>query len=368
MTNVAPPAQKLVAVAPTAVVILSYNGKSWHEKFLPGILAEAPAGYEVIVVDNASTDDTAAYLAAHFPQVRVLSIAINRGFAGGYARALEQIEAEYYVLLSADFEVTPGWFQPMLAAFQKYPQLGAAQPKVRYWREREKFEYAGAAGGYMDNHGFLFCRGRVFEVLENDTGQYNDDVAVFWASGGCLMVRADAYHRAGGLDDTLYAHMEEVDLCWRLRQLGYTIGAIGSSTVFHVGGSVISYGSPQKLFYNFRNALVILLKNESPGRVWWVVPARIGIDIVAGAQYFLKGQFKEVGVVIRSHWSFYARVGSILRRRRAFRETLPKGVKESAVGRYKGSIVWDYFIGKKKTFPQIQLPAVPLSEAMKEGK
>ena len=360
--------QKLVATAPTAVVILSYNGKSWHEKFLPGILAEAPAGYEVIVADNASTDDTAAFLATRFPQVRVVSIAINKGFAGGYARALEQIEAEYYVLLSADFEVTPGWFPPLLAAFEKYPQLGAAQPKVRYWREREKFEYAGAAGGYMDNFGFLFCRGRVFDVIEDDRGQYDDDVAVFWASGGCLMVRAGAYHRAGGLDDTLYAHMEEVDLCWRLRQLGYTIGAIGSSTVFHVGGSVISYGSPQKLFYNFRNALVILLKNESPGRVWWVVPARIVIDVVAGAQYFLKGQFKEVGVVIRSHWSFYARIGQILRRRRAFRKTLTEKVQPPAAGKYSGSIVWDYFVRKKKTFPELNWPAVPLEKVVKQGK
>ncbi len=367
MTNT-PPAPKLVAAAPTAVVILSYNGKSWHEKFLPGILAEAPSGYEVIVADNASTDDTAAYLQTYFPQVRVLSIAVNRGFAAGYATALAQVEAEYYVLLSADFEVTPGWFPPLLQAFEKYPELGAAQPKIRYWREREQFEYAGAAGGYMDALGYLFCRGRIFDTLENDLGQYNDNIAVFWASGGCLMVRAGAYHRAGGLDDTLYAHMEEVDLCWRLRQLGYTIGAIGGSTVFHVGGSVISYGSPQKLFYNFRNNLIILLKNERAGRLLWALPLRLLLDGVAGAQHLLKGQFKEVGVILKAHRSFYGQLGHCLRRRRAFRKVAPAEARRPAAGRYPGSIVWAYFGRKKKTFPELNWPAVPLGEAAKERK
>ncbi len=335
----------------TAVVILSYNGRQWHEKFLPGILAEAPSGYEVIVVDNASTDDTPQYLATHFPQVRTVTIQVNRGFAAGYAEGLRQIDAKYYVLLSADFEVTPGWFPPLLQAFEQNPRLAAAQPKIRYWREREKFEYAGAAGGYMDALGYLFCRGRLFDTLETDEGQYNDNVEVFWASGGCLMVRAGQYHAAGGLDPELYAHMEEVDLCWRLRRMGYTVGAIGGSTVFHVGGSVISYGSPQKLYYNFRNNLLLLLKNEKAGRLLWLLPARLLLDGVAALKYLISGNFREVGVIFRAHTGFYRMAGYTLSQRRNFRKK--HGNVWAKGARYPGAIIWQYFARGIKTFSQL---------------
>ncbi len=338
----------LKATQDTAVVILSYNGKQWHEKFLPGILAEAPTGYEVIVVDNASTDDTPHYLAKHFPQVRTVTVKINRGFAAGYAEGLRQIDAKYYVLLSADFEVTPGWFPPLLKAFEENEKLAAAQPKIRYWREREKFEYAGAAGGYMDSLGYLFCRGRLFDTLETDEGQYDDDVEVFWASGGCLMVRAALYHDAGGLDEELYAHMEEVDLCWRLKRMGYTIGAIGGSTVFHVGGSVISYGSPQKLYYNFRNNLLLLLKNERRARLLWLLPFRLLLDGVAATKYLVGGNFREVGVIWRAHMGFYRMMGYTLRQRRLFEEKHGKAPAHSA--RYNGSVVWQYFAKGIKKF------------------
>lgn len=348
----------LKAKADTAVVILSYNGKAWHEKFLPGILAEAASGYEVIVIDNASTDDTPQYLATHFPQVRTITIAVNRGFAAGYAEGLRQIEAEYYVLLSADFEVTRGWFPPLLQAFEKNPRLAAAQPKIRYWREREKFEYAGAAGGYMDALGYLFCRGRLFETLENDTGQYDDDVEVFWASGGCLMVRAEQYYAAGGLDPELYAHMEEVDLCWRLRRMGYLVGAIGGSTVFHVGGSVISYGSPQKLYYNFRNNLLLLLKNEKGSRLLWVLPARLLLDGVAALKALLSGNLKEVGVIFRAHMGFYRMAGYTLRQRRAFRKAHGNVWAQGA--RYPGVVIWHYFVRGIKTFPALGWRPKPL--------
>lgn len=332
-------------------MILSYNGKQWHEKFLPGILAEAPSGYEVIVVDNASTDDTPQYLAAHFPQVRTITIPVNRGFAAGYAEGLRQIDAKYYVLLSADFEVTPGWFPPLLQAFEENPRLAAAQPKIRYWREREKFEYAGAAGGYMDSLGYLFCRGRIFDTLETDEGQYDDNVDVFWASGGCLMVRAEQYHAAGGLDPELYAHMEEVDLCWRLRRMGYMVGAIGGSTVFHVGGSVISYGSPQKLYYNFRNNLLLLLKNEKAGRLLWLLPARLVLDGVAALKYLLSGNFREVGVIFRAHMGFYRMARYTLSQRRNFRKM--HGDVWAKGGRYPGAIIWQYFAKGVKTFAQL---------------
>src|SRR5579875_3716988 len=266
----------------TAVVILSYNGRKWHELFLPKIVEEAHTGYDVIVVDNASTDDTYQYLLNNYPTIKTLQIAVNRGFANGYYEAFRQIQAKYYILLSSDFEVTEGWFPPLLHAMEHYENLGACQPKIRYWREREKFEYAGAGGGFIDKFGYLFCRGRIFADIEKDDGQYDDNIEVFWASGGCLMIRSDIYHKVGGLDPDLYAHMEEVDLCWRVKNTGYRIGYIGKSIVYHVGGSVISYGSPQKLYYNFRNNLILLVKNEKGTKLMWLFPLRLLLDGVAG--------------------------------------------------------------------------------------
>lgn len=335
----------------TAVVILSYNGKKWHEQFLPLIVAEAETGYEVIVADNASTDDTLQYVREHFPSVKTLHIPVNKGFANGYYEALQQVQAKYYILLSADFEVTPGWFPPLLTAMQRYPGLAACQPKIRYWRERESFEYAGAGGGFMDKWGYLFCRGRIFNDLEKDQGQYNDDIEVFWASGGCLMVRADLYHQVGGLDADLYAHMEEVDLCWRLKNAGYRIGYIGGSTVFHVGGSVISYGSPQKLYYNFRNNLVLLLKNEKGAKLFWLLPFRLMLDGLAGLQFLFQGKFKEIGIIIKAHFHFYGSIGKWLRHRKKAQKVVAHRNEE---GLYRKSIIWQYFALRKKTFPQLK--------------
>lgn len=334
----------------TAVVILSYNGKKWHEQFLPEIVAEAHTGYDVIVVDNASTDDTFQYLTEQWPQVKTLQIAVNRGFANGYYEALKQIQAKYYVLLSSDFEVTKGWFTPLLHAMQRYPGLAACQPKIRYWREREYFEYAGAGGGFMDNLGYMFCRGRIFNDLEKDHGQYDDDIEVFWASGGCFMVRADLYHKVGGLDADLYAHMEEVDLCWRLKNAGYKIGYVGQSTVYHVGGSVISYGSPQKLYYNFRNNLVLLLKNERASKLIWLFPLRLILDGIAGLQLLLSRKPIGTATILKAHFHFYGSLGKWLRKRREAKKNITHRTKS---GIYPRSIVWDYFALRKKTFSKL---------------
>lgn len=335
----------------TAVVILSYNGKKWHEQFLPLIVSEAYTGYDVIVVDNASTDDTYQYLKDNYPSVQTLQIGVNRGFSNGYAEALKQIQAKYYILLSSDFEVTQGWYPPLLHAMQRYQGLAACQPKIRYWREREYFEYAGAGGGFMDNLGYLFCRGRIFNSLEKDEGQYNDDIEIFWASGGCLMVRADLYHKAGGLDHDLYAHMEEVDLCWRLKNMGYKIGYIGQSTVYHVGGSVISYGSPQKLYYNFRNSLILLTKNERTSKLLWLFPLRLVLDGVAGMQMMAGGKFKETFTIIKAHFHFYGSIGKWLQRRKEAKKLI---THRNMSGIYGKSIVWQYFALRKKTFPKLK--------------
>lgn len=335
----------------TAVVILSYNGRKWHELFLPGIVQEAASGYDVVLVDNASTDDTLQYVQENFPTVKTLQISINRGFSNGYYEALKQIQAKYYVLLSSDFEVTTGWFPPLLHAMQRYPGLAACQPKIRYWRDREYFEYAGAGGGFMDKYGYLFCRGRIFSDLEKDTDQYNDDIEVFWASGGCFMVRADLYHKMGGLDHDLYAHMEEVDLCWRLKNAGYKIGYIGQSIVYHVGGSVISYGSPQKLYYNFRNSLILLTKNERTSKLLWLFPFRLVLDGVAGLQMLLQGKFTETFTIIKAHFHFYGSLGKWLKRRKENKKLI---AHRNEAGIYRHSIVWNYFILHKKTFPKLK--------------
>ena len=335
----------------TAVVILSYNGRKWHELFLPLIVAEARDQYDVVVVDNASTDDTLQYVKDNFPTVKIVRIGINRGFASGYAEALQQIYAKYYVLLSADFEVTEGWFPPLLTAMQQTPGLAACQPKIKYWKDKEKFEYAGAGGAFLDKWGYLFCRGRIFNDLETDTGQYDDNIEVFWASGGCLMVRADLYHKVGGLDADLYAHMEEVDLCWRLKNAGYRIGYIGGSTVYHVGGSVISYGSPQKLFYNYRNSLVLLLKNEQAGKLIWLFPLRLILDGISALQLLAGGKFKLVATIFKAHMNFYAHLRKWLKHRRKAQLTVTHRNEE---GTYPHSIVWQYFALRKKTFPKLK--------------
>lgn len=343
----------------TAVVILSYNGIKWHELFLPKIVEEAHTGYEVVVADNASTDDTLAYVQNNFPTVKTLSIAINRGFANGYYEALKQIKAKYYILLSADFEVTEGWFPPLHAAMEQYPNLAACQPKIRYWRERDQFEYAGAGGAFMDKFGYLFCRGRIFFDIEKDHGQYNDDIEVFWASGGCLVVNAELYHKVGGLDNELYAHMEEVDLCWRLKNAGYKIGYIGGSTVYHVGGSVISYGSPQKLYYNFRNNLILLLKNERSSKLLWLFPLRLVLDGVAGVRLLLKGEFRETYTIIKAHFHVYGSIGKWLQKRKENKKLI---TKRNEIGIYPKSIILDYFFGKKKKFTDLNWPTTKLTK------
>lgn len=317
---------------------------------MPLIVAQANAGYEVVVADNASTDDTAAWIQENFPTVHLLRIPVNKGFTGGYVHALDRIRAKYYVLLSSDFEVTEGWFSPLHDAMETIPKLAACQPKIRYWAERDSFEYAGAAGGFIDKWGYLFCRGRIFDTLEKDQGQYDDNVEVFWAGGGCLFVRAEVYHAVGGLDIDLYAHMEEVDLCWRIKNAGYRIGYIGNSTVFHVGGSVISYGSPQKLFYNYRNNLVLLLKNERMSRLLWLLPWRIVLDGISALPLMAQGKWNLVGTILKAHFSFYRHFGMWLKHRKAAQEIVqhPNGAS-----RYSRSIVWDYFAKGKKKFTEL---------------
>ena len=334
----------------TAVVVLSYNGKDLHRDFFPELLREATGLYDVVLIDNASTNNTANYVRDHFPEVPIVTLTVNKGFANGYYEGLKQIDAENYILLSADFEITPGWFQPLRQVLNDYPQVAAVQPKIKYYRDKKLFEYAGAGGGYMDPHGYLFCRGRVFFDIEEDQQQYNDTVEVFWAGGGCMLVRAKAYHAVGGLDKDLYAHMEEVDLCWRLKHAGHRIAYCGASTVYHIGGSVISYGSPQKLFYNYRNSLVLLYKNVPLLRLLWLLPFRLILDGVSGLRALLKGDFIDVKTIVKAHWAFFITLPLWTKKRAEAQR-----IKTHATGNgvYKHSILVQYFFKKKKLFSEL---------------
>jgi GT2 family glycosyltransferase len=345
----------------TAVVVLSYNGKLLHADFFPDLVKYQTEGYKVILVDNASTDGTLGYVQANFPDVYTIPLSVNKGFANGYYEGLKQIQAKYYVLLSADFEVTQGWYTPLYKAMEANAQLAAIQPKIKYYRDKNKFEYAGAGGGFIDRWGYMFCRGRIFFTIENDTNQYDNDIEVFWASGGCFFTRAEAYQKVGGLDNELYAHMEEIDLCWRYINYGYTIGYCGASTVYHVGGSVISYGSPQKIYYNFRNNLVLLTKNLPFKHLLYLLPWRMLLDGIAALKALLQLNTKELGAIFKAHMHFYKTFNKWWLKRKASNPNNYYALKHNK-GVYQGHIIVDYFLRGKKIFEQLSMKLFPLQK------
>jgi len=288
-----------------AVVILNWNGKSFLEKFLPSVISYSSAIAKIIVADNHSTDDSVSYLQTNFPTVKIISLDKNYGFAGGYNKALKQVEAEYYVLLNSDVEVTNNWLVPLLELLENDNSVVACQPKIKDYNNKNYFEYAGAAGGFIDKLGYPLCRGRLFDKIEKDTGQYDDFTEIFWASGASLFIRAKAYHEIGGLDEFFFAHMEEIDLCWRLKNTGYKIMFCPISTVYHVGGGTLNKTKPQKTFLNFRNSLLTLHKNLPQKNRFKVIFLRLLLDGLAGIKFLLSGKPNHTWAIIRAHFSFY---------------------------------------------------------------
>lgn len=331
-----------------AVVILNWNGKKFLEQFLPFLKASVYENMDIVVADNASTDDSVQYLQHFHPDIRVIRNETNEGFAKGYNTALKQVSADYYVLLNSDVEVTPGWIDPVIALMEADRGIAACQPKVLSWHQKQRFEYAGAAGGWIDDLGYLFCRGRVFDICEEDTGQYDDARPVFWASGCALFVRASVFHAMHGFDEFFFAHQEEVDLCWRMQLAGYKIYVCPASAVYHVGGGALPYGSPQKVYFNFRNSLIMLFKNYGTGEKWRKIPLRMVLDGVSAVQQLLKGNFRYFFTVIKAHFGFYGWLfsGKDERWRPPHRGGRVEGV-------YRGSIVWQYFVRKRTLFSQI---------------
>ena len=302
-----------------AVVILNWNGKSWLEKFLPTVLKYSESA-QIYVVDNASTDDSVLFLENNFPSVKVIQNAQNSGFAGGYNEGLKQVKEEIYCLLNSDVEVTEGWLEPVLDLFQQNPEIAAIQPKILSYDRKNYFEFAGAGGGLIDNLGYPYCRGRIFDDLEEDKGQYDDETEIFWASGCCFFIRKSDFWLIGGFDERFFAHQEEIDLCWRLINLGKKIFYTGKSTIYHVGGGTLNKQNPRKTFLNIRNNLSMLVKNLPFEALFWIIPLRLALDVVAGIYLAYKEGISHLWAVFKGHLGFYTQFLESFRRRTKFQK------------------------------------------------
>lgn len=333
-----------------AVVILNWNGKKYLQQFLPSVVQNNPLFSEVIVADNASTDDSVSFVKTSFPQVKIIQNSVNGGFSKGYNDALKQVDAEYYVLLNSDVEVTHGWIDKVIALMDSDSSIAACQPKIKDYNRKAYFEYAGAAGGFIDKYGYPFCRGRILDNLEEDKGQYNDVREVFWATGACLFIRSKCYHEAGGLDEDFFAHMEEIDLCWRLKNLGYKIMYCPDAEVYHVGGGTLNKTSPQKTFLNFRNNLILLFKNHAPQYFLLKIFIRFILDGIAGVKFLLSGEVAHTLAVLKAHFSFYASLGKTIKKRKLLKQRV---VGETKTAVYLHSIIADYYLRSNKTFKEI---------------
>ncbi|MEM6299937.1 MAG: glycosyltransferase family 2 protein, partial [Bacteroidota bacterium] len=293
-------------------------------------------------------------LESAYPQVKPLDLKENWGFAEGYNRALKKVEAEYYVLLNSDVEVTEDWLAPLENFLDEHPEVGACQPKIRAYHQKTHFEYAGAAGGWLDKYGYPFCRGRLFDVIEADEGQFETPEPIFWATGACLVVRAELYHRLGGLDgDFFFAHMEEIDFCWRLQNAGHQLYFVPNSIIFHVGGGTLSVGSPFKMYLNLRNNLVMLHKNLPKERLFGTIFMRMVLDGVAGLTFILKGQWGYFRAVLHAHGFFYRNLKSLRKKRRQVQKLAPAQSPKKLHGWLDQSIVWHYFVRRRKTFSDV---------------
>lgn len=327
-----------------AVVILNWNGKSFLEQFLPSVV-ENSKDANVYVADNASTDGSVEFLKQVFPKVRIIENNGNLGFSGGYNTALKDLDEDIFVLLNSDVEVTENWISPIVNLMNSDTSIGACQPKILQHGNKDYFEYAGAAGGFIDKFGFPFCRGRLFEELEQDAGQYDTQREVFWATGACMFVRKSVYQELGGLDDDFFAHMEEIDLCWRMKRAGYKVMVEPKSAVYHVGGGTLSKSNPRKTFLNFRNGLELLTKNLPNHQIFLTLFLRMVLDGVAAFKFLLSGQAKDFWAVIKAHMAFYGRLRNTLKKR--------NGNYPELSGIYPKSIVFDYFLRGKKRFSEL---------------
>lgn len=326
-----------------AIVILNWNGQQLLENFLPSVVNYAD-GQDLYVIDNGSTDTSVSFLKQYYPTVQCIKLTHNIGYAGGYNEGLKHISADVFCLLNSDIQVTKNWLKPIINTFENNINTAIIQPKILDYHHKNKFEYAGAGGGFMDQLGYPYCRGRIFHTLEEDHGQYNDQKEVFWASGACLFIRANVFNNLGGFDSRFFAHMEEIDLCWRAKNKGLTVAYVGNSTVYHVGGASLDVSNPKKTYLNFRNSLYTLAKNTSKPLVL-VVLLRLILDGIAGFHFLLQAKPKHTFAIIKAHGSFYLDLPYLLQFRRE--NSLTKSFK------LHPSIVWSYFVQNKKYFSKL---------------
>ena len=332
-----------------AVVILNYNGASMLAKFLPSVIEYSP-GAGIVVADNASTDDSVAVLRESFPTVRLIQLDRNYGFADGYNKALDQVDAEYFLLLNSDVEVIDGWLEPLLSFMERTHDAVACQPKILAYKQKTHFEYAGAAGGFIDRYGYPYCRGRLFDTVEEDKGQYDDVHRVFWATGAAMMVRSAAFRKAGGFDGRFFAHMEEIDLCWRMLARGGEIYVVPQSRVYHVGGATLNKSNPRKTFLNFRNNLLMLYKNLPANELRGVMRMRALLDYVAALKFLLTGAWGDFKAVLRARRE-YRRMRSGYKCVRE--QNLAVAVTVEIKERSRFSLLWQYYLKGKKRFSQL---------------
>lgn len=338
-----------------AVAILSYNNSEFLQSYLPVLTEYTEENTKIHVIDNHSQDDTTSILKDWFPEINLIELTKNYGFAEGYNRGIRILDEQFIVLLNSDVLVTPNWLEPLLNKLKSDPSIGAVMPKILSLENQDEFEYAGAAGGFIDSLGYPFCRGRVFDKIEKDEGQYDDETEVFWTSGAAMVLRKSTFLGLGGFDNSFFAHQEEIDLCWRMKRAGLKCMVVPKSKVYHFGGGSLSYESPNKTYLNFRNNLTTIIKNEPSGKLLWLLPIRFVLDGVAGVKFLISGKPKHTWAIVKAHLSLYVRVFKIFRRKRREKEFI-KGMRkgpERKAGRLRGSIIWKYFVGGKNKFSEI---------------
>ena len=334
-----------------SVVILNWNTRALLEKFLPVVLDNSNhPNVEIVVADNGSSDDSVKWLRENHPEVRVIALSENYGFAGGYNKALAEINSEFSVLLNSDVAPAKGWINPLLKTIQENPQIAGVSPKIKDYANPSKFEYAGAAGGFIDRLGYSFCRGRIFNILEEDNGQYDTGGKIFWGSGAALMLRTALYNSTGGLDNDFFAHMEEIDWCWCVKNMGYDIIYVPESEVFHVGGGTLSYNDPKKNFLNFRNNLFLLVKNKHGISGWITIIIRLLFDYVAVFKFLASGEINVAKSVLSAHCDFFKKLNLFRKKRKSLKSSI---IKKHHPEIYRRSIVFDFFIKSRKFFTQL---------------
>jgi GT2 family glycosyltransferase len=331
-----------------AIVILNWNGQKYLEQFLPAVQASVYGNMEIIVADNASTDHSVSFLQQHYPSIRIIQLDKNYGFAKGYNETLKQVQADYYVILNSDVEVTNDWLTPMVNLLEQDKTIAACQPKILAFHNKKMFEYAGAAGGWLDTYGYPFAKGRVFDVCEEDKGQYDQAEPIFWASGAALFIRSSVYHQLNGFDNYFFAHQEEIDLCWRIQSSGYKIYSCPAAVVYHVGGGTLPKGNSLKTYLNFRNNLIMLYKNMPWSKKWRILPIRFFLDAVSAWKALLGGDGGYFMAVAKAHFAFIK--WWLFHKKQSNFTALKTG---SLQGLFNGNIAWQYFVKKKTRFSQI---------------